>query len=190
MSCGCEPVEDRERFGAFESRGGADVSASCYACLVTATVHRDDIESLVRELYGLGEVRRELGRHALAGLGSPGFVALAAICAHGPVRVSEAAHLLAVDTSVVSRQIAALDAAGYVMRMPDPLDRRAQQIAVTEAGREVLDVSHRRMVEAFAHALDAWSEQDVNALTDGLSRLRGAFSALTSVAIESDQRAA
>lgn len=144
----------------------------------------------MRELYGLGEVRRELGRHALAGLGSPGFVALAAVCAHGPLRVSEVAQRLAVDVSVVSRQIAALDAAGYVMRKPDPLDRRAHQVVVTEAGQAVLDASHRRMVQAFAHALETWSAQDIDALTGGLARLREAFSALDSGSMSAPSRRA
>src|ERR1044072_6772712 len=33
------------------------------------------IEALVRQLYGLGMVQRDIGRHAMAGLGTEGFPA-------------------------------------------------------------------------------------------------------------------
>lgn len=148
--------------------------------MVNATKRDGAVEGLVRELYGLGEVRRALGRHALAGLGTPGFVALAAVHAHGPLRVSDVAHRLAVDVSVVSRQIAALCAAGYASREPDPSDGRAQQIVVTEAGRAVLDASHGRMVEVFVRALGGWSTQEVDGLSRALARLREAFAAMDS----------
>src|SRR3954451_17250010 len=74
------------------------------------------IEALVRQLYGLGMVQRDIGRHALAELGTQGFTALAVIQVHGPLRVSEVARRLGVDLSVASRQIASLAAEGYVER--------------------------------------------------------------------------
>lgn len=148
------------------------------------------IEGLVREVYGLGEVRRELGRHALAGLGSPGFVALAEVCDHGPLRVSEVAQRLAVDVSVVSRQVGALCAAGYVVREPDPSDRRAQQIVATEAGRAVLDASHRRMVQVLVQALGGWSAQEVDEVSRALARLREAFAEMDSGSVTARGRRA
>src|SRR3954470_13982339 len=93
------------------------------------------IEALVRQLYGLGMVRRDIERHALAELGTQGFTALAAIQLHGPLRVSEVAQRLGVDLSVASRQIASLTAEGYVARREDDRDRRAQLVAATTAGR-------------------------------------------------------
>src|SRR3954464_8738477 len=108
----------------------------------------DTVENLVRQLYGLGVVRREIGRHALAELGSQGFTALAIVHKHGPVRISDVAHRLNIDLSVASRPVAALEAAGYIRREPDEDDRRARRVTVTEAGSRVLTESHRRMVEA------------------------------------------
>src|SRR4051812_25024861 len=92
------------------------------------------VEDLVKALYRLGLVQREIARHALAELGSQGFVALGAIHVAGPARVSDVARRLRVDLSVASRQVAALTAAGYVRRQPDPEDRRAQLVSLTEAG--------------------------------------------------------
>jgi DNA-binding MarR family transcriptional regulator len=130
------------------------------------------VEDLVKAIYRLGLVQREIARHALAELGSQGFVALGAIHALGPVRVSDVARRLNVDLSVASRQVAALCGAGYVRREPDPDDRRAQLVSLTEAGERVLAECHRRMVHAFGLALADWSAEDVAALSDGLQRLR------------------
>src|SRR3954447_11040522 len=99
------------------------------------------VEDLVKSLYRLGLVQREIARHALAELGSQGFVALGVIHLDGPIRVSDVARRLQVDLSVASRQCAALTAAGYVEREPDPDDRRAQRVTTTAAGQRVLEES-------------------------------------------------
>jgi DNA-binding MarR family transcriptional regulator len=136
---------------------------------------RAEIETLVRELYGLGRVRREISRHALAELGSQGFTALAAIYRDGPMSISDVAARLAVDTSVASRQIAALIEAGYVERTQNPDDRRGRLVETTDAGKAVLRESHRRMVHAFGQVLDDWSSEDVAALSEALARLSADF---------------
>ncbi len=135
----------------------------------------DTVEQLVRQLYGLGLVQREINRHALAQLGSQGFAALAIVGLHGPLRVSDVAARLHVDLSVASRQVAALDRAGHVSRTPDGDDRRALVVALTDGGRDVLRDTHQRMVAAFGEALSGWSERDIADLTAGLARLRSDF---------------
>jgi DNA-binding MarR family transcriptional regulator len=136
------------------------------------------IEALVRQLYGLGMVQRDIARHAMTELGTQGFTALAVLQVHGPQRISAVAQHLGVDLSVASRQIAALAAEGYVERREDDRDRRAQLVAVTRSGRRALRESHRRMVAAFTSVLELWSDDDVNALTTGLERLRGDYARL------------
>jgi DNA-binding MarR family transcriptional regulator len=148
------------------------------------------IEALVRQLYGLGMVRRDIERHALAELGTQGFTALAVVQVHGPLRVSDVAQRLGVDLSVASRQLAALAAEGYVERREDTRDRRAQMVAVTSSGRRVLRESHRRMVAAFTHVLGDWSDADVDALTSGLERLREDFARLAAAPTSSQKEAA
>jgi DNA-binding MarR family transcriptional regulator len=137
------------------------------------------VEDLVRQLYRLGFVQRGIAREALSELGSQGFTALG-VLHHGPVRVSELAQLLNVDLSVASRQVSALAAAGFVAREPDPDDRRAHRIVITDAGGRVLRESHRRMVHAFGEALEAWSAPEIAALAAGLERLREDFARTTS----------
>ena len=129
------------------------------------------VEDLVRRVYGLGALRRELMRHALAELGTQGFTSLGIVHVHGPVRVSDVATRLGVDMSVASRQVNALVSAGYLTREPDPDDGRASVLAVTEAGAQVLGESHRRMVHTFGRWLEGWSDAEIDALTAGLGRL-------------------
>ncbi len=148
------------------------------------------IEALVRQLYGLGMVQRDISRHAMAQLGTQGFTALAVLQVHGPQRISEVAHRLGVDLSVASRQIASLAAEGYVEREEDARDRRAHMVAVTKTGRRVLRESHRRMVAAFTRVLDGWSDEDVNALTGGLERLREDFARLAAAHAQAQKEAA
>jgi len=132
-------------------------------------------EDLVIALYRLGLVQRRIARHALAELGSQGFTALAVIHRHGPVRVSEVGEQLGVDLSVASRQVAALEKAGYVAREDDPGDRRACRLRTTAAGARVLTESHRRMVATATDALQEWSEPELAALAAQLERLRDDF---------------
>jgi DNA-binding MarR family transcriptional regulator len=146
-------------------------------------------EALVRQLYGLGKVRRAIERHALAGLGTQGFHALAAIDRQGPLRVSDVAQCLGVDSSVASRQIAALTSQGYVERSQDERDRRAQRVAVAAPGRDALHEAHRRMVAAFSAVLAGWSDEDVARLADGLERLREDFLRLSTDPTAADEDA-
>ena len=67
--------------------------------------------------------------------------------------------------------VEALAAAGYVERRPDPGDRRAQLVEATDEGRRVVRESHRRLVDAFAGALQDWAPADVAALAAALERL-------------------
>jgi DNA-binding MarR family transcriptional regulator len=91
---------------------------------------------------------------------------------HGPVRVSDVAQRLNVALSVASRQVTALERAGYVERDTDPEDGRAHRVSATDAGRAVLEESHRRMVHAFGRALEGWSAKEITALSESLEQLR------------------
>jgi DNA-binding MarR family transcriptional regulator len=146
-------------------------------------------EDLVIALYRLGFVRRSIERHALAELGSQGFTALAVIHTHAPVRVSAVAEQLSVSLPVASRQIAALELAGYVEREADPDDGRAHRLRPTERGERALRESHRRMVETATAALAGWSDADIAALATQLERLREDFAAVA-IAPNREERAA
>lgn len=141
----------------------------------TSDTSTSPVEDLVRQLYRLGFVQRGIAREALAELGSQGFTALGVLKVQGPQRVSDLASALNIDLSVASRQCTALASAGYVAREPDPDDRRAHRLVLTDAGLSVLSASHRRMVDAFGQALEGWSDTDIATLAHGLERLREDF---------------
>ena len=93
----------------------------------------------------------------------------------GHHRCSALAARAGVDVSVVSRQVSALERAGYVHRRPDPVDGRASLIGLSQAGAAAL--AHTREVRGqwTAEALADWTEEDarqfavlLEELADGL----------------------
>jgi DNA-binding MarR family transcriptional regulator len=129
------------------------------------------IEPLVRAVYGLTALKRDMPR--LAGFDHPvGLVPLAVVNRLAPARVKDVARELHVDFSVASRQLTALATAGYIRREPDPEDRRAQLVSLTGEGTAALELAHERIVGVFASALSGWTDEEVSTLTDALGRLR------------------
>ena len=61
----------------------------------------------------------------------------------GPQRVARLASSLGLDGSTVTRQLAALDASGWVVRHTDPSDARATVVAATPAGVAAMDELRR-----------------------------------------------
>ncbi|MDD7966548.1 MarR family winged helix-turn-helix transcriptional regulator [Actinomycetospora lemnae] len=77
------------------------------------------------------------GYHVLAGL------------EEGPPRTQLAlARSLGVDRTVMTYLLDELEGAGLVARRPDPADRRARQVLLTDVGRERLCALERRLREA------------------------------------------
>ena len=112
---------------------------------------------------------------------------LAHLAETGPQRVGAIAHAVGTDPSTVSRQVAALVAAGLVERRADPDDGRAQMLAVTDAGVRSCEDGRRRRVEMLAAVLAGWPDEarrllaeligrfadDVQELDRGVSRRSG-----------------
>ncbi|MFD0690427.1 MarR family winged helix-turn-helix transcriptional regulator [Actinomadura fibrosa] len=84
----------------------------------------------------------------------------ALVDADGPLRPSELAARLAVEAPHVTRQVQRLERAGYVERVPDPDDRRAQRVRLTDAGRDVVDCIRAAGRRWIADALAAWPAED------------------------------
>src|SRR4051812_20608900 len=120
-----------------------------------------------------------LGRHISAraaaqiygDLPSFGWTLLVPLERDGEQRCSALATLAGVDVSVVSRQVAALERAGYVQRRPDPGDGRASLFRLTPAGSAALVATRAERAHWAAAALAGWDEQDVERLGELLDRL-------------------
>jgi DNA-binding MarR family transcriptional regulator len=87
-----------------------------------------------------------------------------------PIGVVELASLVGRDHSVVSRQVAKLEALGLIERRAADGDQRVRLLAPSAKGRAMLDrfaVARRTVV---AERLDDWTEDERSALLDLLGR--------------------
>jgi DNA-binding MarR family transcriptional regulator len=104
-------------------------------------------------------------------LPSFGWTLLVPLERDGEQRCSALAAHAGVDVSVVSRQVATLEKAGYVERRPDPRDGRASLIGLTPAGAAALVTTRAERAHWAASALASWEEQDAEQLGALLERL-------------------
>jgi DNA-binding MarR family transcriptional regulator len=125
------------------------------------------VESAVSQLaYLLNRSRR----HELVKLSSgvpldrAAMMVLRQLDETGPARPSDLAASLQVEGPHVTRQLHVLERYGFAERGPDPDDRRAQLVTLTDAGRaateRLRDVSRATLAEALA----AWSAEDLRHL--------------------------
>lgn len=101
-----------------------------------------------------------------------------------PLRPGMLAARLSVEASHVTRQLGQLEKAGYVTRVPDPDDRRAQLVQLTDAGlaavERMREVSRRGMETALAD----WSSEELRQLAGLFHRLVDDFVAHTETDID------
>jgi DNA-binding MarR family transcriptional regulator len=86
-----------------------------------------------------------------------------------PMRPSDLATQMGVEASHITRQVQHLLKAGYVTRIPDPDDHRAQRIKLTRPGQKAIDRIREASCHGMQMALAKWSPQDLKQLAD-LSR--------------------
>lgn len=120
-------------------------------------------------LMGVGRRFRRRGAGDQVDPGS--FWLLRSLVADGPVRVTDLAATLGLDTSTVSRHLAQLHRSGLVERAPDPVDRRAQRVQVSPRGQTEVDkalASRRALLE---RSLQDWTDDDVEQLHTLITRM-------------------
>lgn len=148
------PVEDGHSSGV---RGGAG-----------STRQRvdSDVHAQIGRQFGLF-LRRAERLHAGLRLDRAGldleraaYLLLGRIVADGPARVSTLADDLALDLSTVSRQVAALEAAGLVGRHTEASDRRASVIAATDLGLAVFDRDRAVWLGTLRDLLADWTDEE------------------------------
>lgn len=82
------------------------------------------------------------------------------------------AEALDVEPITLSRHIDRLEAMGYVARVPDPTDRRARRLHLTESVRPLLDQMKVIGNEVIATALEGISPDEADVLIGLLSKMR------------------
>ncbi|MFE1884356.1 MarR family winged helix-turn-helix transcriptional regulator [Streptomyces diastatochromogenes] len=81
-----------------------------------------------------------------------------------PLRPGELAQRLGVEASHVTRTVQQLQRSGYVTRVPDPDDRRAQRIQLTDAGREAFARIREAGARGMQLALADWQPEELRQL--------------------------
>ncbi|GGX79462.1 MarR family winged helix-turn-helix transcriptional regulator [Streptomyces fructofermentans] len=136
---------------------------------------RGQYEELARQLSAIGAVKRGLGRVLPHECPAGSAAVLNLLDRHGEMRMSRLAELLAIDMSVTSRHVAHVAERGWIDRSPDPADKRSRILRLTPAGRDMLADLSERYMNALAHYLADWTDDEVDRLNALLGRLRGSF---------------
>ncbi|MEV4259141.1 MarR family transcriptional regulator [Spirillospora sp. NPDC049652] len=89
----------------------------------------------------------------------------------GPMRPSEIAARLVVEAPHVTRQVQRLERAGYVDRVPDPDDRRAQRVRLSDTGRDAVECIRAVGRAWMSDALTAWSPGELRSLAGLVHRM-------------------
>jgi DNA-binding MarR family transcriptional regulator len=137
-----------------------------------APATRDRLTSAVSQLVRIGRHVSSRAAAQLHGdLPSYGWSLLVPLQREGDLRSTDLAARVGVDVSVVSRQLAVLERAGYVERHPDPRDGRASLLRLTRAGGDALEAARCLRSEWALSALARWDEAEAQLLADLLDRL-------------------
>jgi DNA-binding MarR family transcriptional regulator len=88
-----------------------------------------------------------------------------------PMRPGELANRLGVEASHVTRTVQQLQKSGYVTRVPDPDDRRAQRIQLTETGQQAIDRVRGVSARGMQLALADWSPEELRQLAGLFHRM-------------------
>ncbi len=105
------------------------------------------------------------------GLSAPRLSALSVLVFGGPMRIGTLAGIEQVEPPTMTRLADGLERAGYVIRLPDPKDRRAVVVRATPKGTRVLRRAKAQRVAALASDLGELSARELAALAEGVEVL-------------------
>ncbi|MCW2887320.1 MAG: hypothetical protein QOE54_6471 [Streptosporangiaceae bacterium] len=131
--------------------GEADVSSASF----------EEVAELLEEVAVL--VVRHLTTHQ--GLSLTAASTLGRLRRQGPVRLTSLATEEGVTQPSMTQLVQRLERQGLAARVADPSDGRVVLVAITDAGRELVDQRRRARLEQLTALLAALSEQDEQALT-------------------------
>jgi DNA-binding MarR family transcriptional regulator len=123
------------------------------------------VDDAARRLtMALGRLARALRRGSPSGLGPGSLSALATVVRTGPVRLGDLAAREGITPPTLTRVVAALEEAGYVVRTPDPTDGRATRAQATPAAVELISGTGSSRAGVLRARMDALSAEDLAAL--------------------------
>lgn len=134
----------------------------------------ESIVTIVREAT-LPRIQEWFTAQAGVAVERAGYQVLRGVAEHAPIRLSELAHLLGVDTSTVTRHVQTLERQGMLARTGDPTDRRVALLELTPQGVTALDRLRQARHRLFAEVLTDWPVEELAALAPLLARLAHDF---------------
>jgi DNA-binding MarR family transcriptional regulator len=93
------------------------------------------------------------------------------LCENGTLTPSQIAQMLSVDTSTITGLLDRLENKRLLKRTPDPDDRRALKVSLTQNGRELEDKMEQLTTEAHNEVLSVFSEEEQTKLMEYLNRI-------------------
>jgi DNA-binding MarR family transcriptional regulator len=128
----------------------------------------------------LGRLVRELTRRTGGADDGPAMtatqrIALVELGEDGPLRLGDLADRMGASAPTATRAVDALEALGLAKRDPEPHDRRALSIHLTDRGRTLFDDRYGRAADAFAPATASLSAAERRTLLELLERMTDAL---------------
>ncbi|MDN5926233.1 MAG: MarR family transcriptional regulator [Hyphomicrobiales bacterium] len=91
------------------------------------------------------------------------------------------AHMLEVEPMSVCRLVDRMEAGGFVARRPDPADKRAKLVYLTQRSRDLLDVMKVVAAEVYEDAFAGFEEDERLRLVGTLNRINANLSEVVAV---------
>jgi DNA-binding MarR family transcriptional regulator len=148
----------------------------------------------VRRAEALEQIERSMGRIGRAGssvlavrrraaragvdVSAPGMGLLGALDRGGRQRVSDVARRAGMVATLASRELRALEHAGFVTRTAFRADRRVVEVSITAKGRDAYRRLRAASVEAAGEALSGWRADELGELARLLARMADDFGAV------------
>jgi DNA-binding MarR family transcriptional regulator len=133
-----------------------------------------EIEYCLRQVGRIGRSREAARvRAEVSGveLSNPSAGILSALHQRGPMRSTALADAADTEAPLVSRELRALAARGFVTNEPDPTDGRARIIALTDDGRAAYEQFRKATDKIAADAFKGWDSEDLEVLAGLLKRV-------------------
>lgn len=142
-----------------------------------AAIDRGAIDAIETELARLTRTLEGLGRrsHVYEHLDRAAYLLARSLATQGVATISSLAARLDLDATTVTRQVAAMEAAGYVRRTADPDDRRVSRIELSAAGRRRMEEVRTARAARLDTHLGDWSEPDRRRFAELLGRFNTAI---------------
>ncbi|MDF2255864.1 MarR family winged helix-turn-helix transcriptional regulator [Streptantibioticus ferralitis] len=118
--------------------------------------------------------RTQLHKHLTEGMGKAvdelTYPILSALARTGPRSAADLAPDAGLDRSGVTRRASRLEAAGLIRREPDPTDRRASLLVLTDKGEHTVAELRERLAAHIAASLNSWPPGDAQTFARHLRR--------------------